>query len=79
MIFVTISLKRQDSNLLIFKPKLINPLGIKINVALGSLAETEYLIEFSARLGYVDSDKALEIKGLIEEVSKLLWKFKQSL
>jgi four helix bundle protein len=50
-----------------------------IDIAFGSLAETEYLFEFSERLGYAGSDKAAEIHGLIEEVSKIMWKFKQSL
>lgn len=49
-----------------------------IDIARGSLAETEYLIEFSERLGYIKGD-ATEIKGLIEEVGKLLWGFQRSL
>lgn len=50
-----------------------------IDIALGSLAETEYLLDFSERIDYVASDKISHIYSLIVEVSKLLWKFKQSL
>lgn len=51
-----------------------------IDISLGSLAETEYLIEFSEKLGYISSsDKASQIYALITEVSKLLWKFKKAL
>jgi four helix bundle protein len=46
---------------------------------MGSLAETEYLVEFSERLGYLSSEKAAELYILIAEVSKLLWGFKKSL
>lgn len=50
-----------------------------MDISLGSLAETEYLIEFSERLGYISQDRAVSLYELISEVSKLLWKFKQSL
>ena len=49
-----------------------------INIALGSLAETEYLLDFSKRLGYCGGD-TMQIDGLIEEVGKLLWGFYRSL
>ncbi|MCX7794885.1 MAG: four helix bundle protein, partial [Thermodesulfovibrionales bacterium] len=42
-----------------------------INIALGSLAETEYLLGFSKRLGYCKTDIS-QIERLIEEVGKLL-------
>lgn len=45
-----------------------------INIALGSLAETEYLLNFSIRLGYLNP-KDNQIDKLIEEVGKLLWGF----
>lgn len=48
-----------------------------INIALGSLAETEYLIDFSMRLGYY-KPKDNNIQNLIEEVGKLLWSFYRS-
>jgi len=49
-----------------------------INIALGSLAETEYLLDFSKRLNYPKHDIS-EIEKLIEEVGKLLWSFYRSL
>lgn len=49
-----------------------------LSIALGSHAETEYLLNFSKRLGYfkVDLD---HIDGLLSEVGKLLWSFSRSL
>src|SRR3972149_4565982 len=44
-----------------------------IDVALGSLAETEYLIEFAEELNYLEKDKSEDIKNLIAEVGRLLW------
>jgi four helix bundle protein len=49
-----------------------------IDIALGSLAETEYLIEFSRRLGYIKSDISF-IETAIAEVGKLLWSFQKAL
>jgi four helix bundle protein len=48
-----------------------------INIALGSLAETEYLFSFSNRLGYV-KDNCESIEMLIEEVGRILWGFYRS-
>ena len=45
-----------------------------INVALGSLAETEYLLAFSERLGYFKPADS-SVADLVEEVGKLLWSF----
>ncbi len=50
-----------------------------INIALGSLAETEYLLDFSKKLNYVASDNNMELEELLEEVGKLLWSFYRSL
>jgi len=49
-----------------------------IDMARASLAETEYLLEFSKNLGYIKADTA-EIEKLTEEVGKLLWNFQKSL
>lgn len=49
-----------------------------INIALGSLAETEYLLNFAKRLGYCKTDVS-DIEGVIEETGKLLWGFYRSL
>jgi four helix bundle protein len=45
---------------------------------LGSLAETEYLIEFSKNLGYIKSDIS-NIEAIIAEIGKLLWSFQKAL
>jgi len=49
-----------------------------INIALGSLAETEYLLEFCSRLNYLEGKVFKQIEGLRGEVGALLWKFYQS-
>lgn len=49
-----------------------------IDIARGSLPETEYLIEFSKELGYIKKD-ITEIQHLIEEIGKLLWNFQKNL
>jgi four helix bundle protein len=49
-----------------------------IDIARGSLAETEYLLEFSKELGYINTDTII-IDNLITEVGKLLWNFQKSL
>ncbi len=49
-----------------------------MDIALGSLAETEYLMEFSKKLGYIKTDTTIT-ESLIEEVSKLIWSFKKKL
>ena len=49
-----------------------------IDIALGSLAETEYLIEFSKRLEYIKTDIP-HIHSMITKVGKLLWSFQAAL
>ena len=49
-----------------------------LNISLGSLAETEYLLYFSEKLGYIHDDP-VELKNLIDEVGKLLWRFRESI
>jgi len=48
------------------------------DIALGSLAETEYLLMFSKRLGYTKSSID-HLENLVAEVGKLLWSFQKSL
>ena len=49
-----------------------------IDIALGSLAETEYLIEFSKKLGYIKNDIS-NIESLIAELGKILWSFQKAI
>jgi four helix bundle protein len=49
-----------------------------INIALGSLAETEYLFNFSKKPGYHKSDSDATEK-LMDEVGKTLWGFYRTL
>jgi four helix bundle protein len=49
-----------------------------VNIALGSLAETEYLIDFSLKLGYLNRDSHEELKNLRKKVGSLLWGFYKS-
>ena len=39
------------------------------------MAETEYLLDFSKRLGYVNERGYKKIENLGNEMAKLLWKF----
>ena len=49
------------------------------NIALGSLAETRYLLDFSLRLKYLSAEKHAKLHDLSEEVGRLLWKLYKSL
>lgn len=49
------------------------------NIALGSLAETEYLLNFSLRLKYIKETDYELLEDLCNEVGRLLWKFYKSL
>ena len=46
-----------------------------INISLGSLAETKYLIYFSNRLRYLKSQDYAELRAGYDVLGKLLWKF----
>jgi four helix bundle protein len=48
------------------------------NIALGSLAETEYLLEFCNRLGYFDEKTYVQLESLRRETGALLWSFYKS-
>ncbi len=48
-----------------------------INISLGSLAETEYLFNFSRRLGY--HKDSYETENLLNETGKVLWSFYRTL
>lgn len=50
-----------------------------VNIALGSLAETEYLLDFALRIEFFLADDHQKLQGLRQEVGKILWKFYQSL
>ena len=49
------------------------------NIALGSLAETEYLLDFAYRLGHFSEEVHRKLQSLRQEVGNLLWKFYKSL
>ena len=50
-----------------------------VNIALGSLAETEYLLDFSLKLGYLAKTKHNKLQTLRQQTGGLLWKFYKSL
>jgi len=50
-----------------------------VNIALGSLAEVEYLLGFSLRLGYLAAERYKVLQDMRQEVGNLLWKFYKSL
>jgi four helix bundle protein len=49
-----------------------------IEIAMGSLAETGYLIHFSRHLGFINGIDHVTLDGLKGEVSALLWRFYRS-
>lgn len=49
------------------------------NIALGSLAETEYLLDFCLRLGYLRPEKYEALESLRNETGALLWRLYHSL
>jgi four helix bundle protein len=50
-----------------------------VNIALGSLAEAEYLLSFADRLGYLTDGKYAQLEKLRAEVGRLLWSFYESI
>ncbi len=46
-----------------------------VNIALGSIAETEYLLAFAQKLGYLTDREFVHIETMRNEVGKLLWSF----
>ncbi len=50
-----------------------------INIALGSLAETEYLLDFSLKSNLLNKENHRMLQNLRQEVGNLLWKFYKSL
>ena len=56
-----------------------NELRQFLNIALGSMAEAEYLLEFSLRLQYLSQSNYLKLESLRKEVGALLWRFHQSI
>ena len=50
-----------------------------LSIALGSLAETEYLLEFSLSLNYLNKESYKLLQDLRQETGNLLWRFYQSI
>ncbi|MBF0385015.1 MAG: four helix bundle protein [Candidatus Omnitrophica bacterium] len=46
-----------------------------LNIALGSLSEVEYLLEFCRKIGYLSRFEYERIEGIRSEVGGLLWRF----
>lgn len=46
-----------------------------VNIALGSCAETEYLLCFCLKLGYLQKEAYDRLESLRREAGSLLWKF----
>ena len=49
-----------------------------VNIALGSLAETEYLLDFSKRLNYLTEKEYDYLDAMRDELARLLWGFYRS-
>ena len=50
-----------------------------LNISLGSLAESDYLLQFSLRRKYIDDIKFKKVDGLRVETGKVLWSLMKSL
>jgi len=50
-----------------------------INMSLGSLAETKYLLYFSHRLGYFEDGKYDDLRNCYDKLGRLLWKFYEAI
>ena len=50
-----------------------------INISLGSLAETKYLVYFSNRLDYLKPGEYKELKTGYDALGKKLWKFYEAI
>ncbi len=46
-----------------------------LNISLGSLAETKYLLKFARKLGLLNGNDYEELSGGYEELGRKLWKF----
>jgi len=46
-----------------------------LNISIGSMAETKYLLYFSHRFRYINDNKYDEIKSGYERLGKQLWRF----
>jgi len=50
-----------------------------VSISIGSLADVEYLLEFSTKLGYITHDVHGKVDVLRNEVGRLLWSFYKKL
>ena len=50
-----------------------------LSIALGSLAETEYLLDFALDLGYLEKAQYANLQDLRQQTGNLLWKFYESI
>ena len=55
-----------------------NELKQFLSIALGSLAETEYLLDFAFGLGYLQNEQHGRLQGIRQEAGNLMWKFYHS-
>lgn len=50
-----------------------------VNISLGSLAETKYLLYFSNRLGYIKGQDYQKLKAGYDVLGKLFWRFYEAI
>jgi four helix bundle protein len=50
-----------------------------VNIAMGSLGETRYLLDFSSRLGYLNQSQYVSLEHFGAETGRLLWRFYESI
>ena len=49
-----------------------------VNIGLGSLAETKYLVYFSHRLAYLSNKEVDKLNEGYDKLGKMLWRFYES-
>lgn len=48
-----------------------------LDIAYGSLVETEYLLSFARKLGYLSEEDYNRLMELVDETGKVLWKLRE--
>jgi len=49
-----------------------------VDISLGSLGETAYLLHFSKDLGYISEEEYIKLEPLLNELGAKLWNFSQT-
>lgn len=53
--------------------------GRFLNISFGSLAEVEYLLELSVKLGYISEEAYTEMEEIRMECGKMIWSYRSKI